>query len=853
MRATITPPLKIILVPPSGNLNGQFQLGLSAAGADAQHPLVLFGQPGSGLQADSVTVSAGFVAAKDASSTSATADPSFQVKVSGGKLAVDMKQADSFLSTVTSGTPIEASFDFSGTWQPDTGLHIEGGAQLEIDLPLHLDLGPVTLPTVYLVAGFDNTGLTLELSVALGITLGPIQASVDRLGVQGTLSFPTGGGNLGPANLVVKFKPPDGLGLAVDAGLVAGGGYITFNPDNQEYAGLFQLTLVDTVGVTIIGVLDTQLPDGSSGYSFVLIITFTLPPIQLGFGFTLNQVGGIGGVNRTMAIDALRAGYRAHTLDAIMFPPDPIANAPQIISDIRNFFPVAQGRYLFGPMVQIGWGEPKLITFTLGVLLEVPDPVRIVILGLIDAGLPTEDEALLELHIDVLGVVDFGTKNLSIDGSLFNSRLLIYALAGDLALRLNWGDNPNFLFALGGFNPHFNTDGLNLPSLARLSVSIGDGDNPRISSNSYFAVTSNTVQFGANLELYASAGGFSIHGYLGYDLLVVVSPFSFEFDFSAGFDVAYDGANLIGLNVDGTISGPTPWHVHADASISLLFVTVSASIDAHWGDTTQATIPSKAVLPDLVAALTNTSSNWSAALPDGATMSVTLATQTASATPVRVHPLGTLQVKEKVVPLDLPISRYGNAAPSDGHEFSIASVQINNQPETIQPLRDYFARGQFQNLSDADKLSAPSFEPYHAGITMGSTAIQNGQDSPRTVTYSEHYIYDPTIPSQPSQLKFYRMPAGIHQALSRQGAGLTSPLKNTGLAKYGIRPAPAAIAVHDPQYVITSVHDLNVSSGILANGAASYSEAEAALQAHLRQHPEDAANLQVMPLHEVAP
>ena len=59
----------------------------------------------------------------------------------------------------------------------------------------------------------------------------------------------------------------------------------------------------------MIGVLDTIMPDGSSGFSFLLIITFTLPPIQLGFGFTLNGVGGLGGVNRTMNTDALQADF----------------------------------------------------------------------------------------------------------------------------------------------------------------------------------------------------------------------------------------------------------------------------------------------------------------------------------------------------------------------------------------------------------------------------------------------------------------------------------------------------------------------------------------------------------------
>src|SRR5262249_15759264 len=142
----------------------------------------------------------------------------------------------------------------------------------------------------------------------------------------------------------------------------------------------------------------------------------------------------------------------------------------------------------------------------------------------------------------------------------------------------------------------------------------GDGDNPRISSNSYYAVTSNSVQFGANVEAYASAAGFSIHGYLGFDVLIILSPFSFEFDFSAGFDIAYEDVTIAGLNVSGLFSGPRPWHLHGEATIDVLFISVSASLDLHWGDDTPATLPDKKVLDDLLGALGDPR-NWSAALP----------------------------------------------------------------------------------------------------------------------------------------------------------------------------------------------------------------------------------------------
>ncbi len=207
-------------------------------------------------------------------------------------------------------------------------------------------------------------------------------------------------------------------------------------------------------------------------------------------------------------------------------------------------------------------------------------------------------------------------------------------------------------------------------------------------------------------------------------------------------------------------------------------------------------------------------------------------------------------MKEKIVPLDLAITKYGNATPADGTEFSFASVKINSQMEDTQPIQDYFAAAQFLTLSDADKLSAPSFEKYDAGAIIGSSAITQGRDSSRPVTYQEHYIDDPASFSRFS--RYYYMPAGIHLALNAQGAGFASPIKNTGMAKYRAPTATAAISIQEPQYVVTSVTDLSLRSDILGSSS-SYFKAQAALKTHLAVHPEEAGDIQIMPLHEVTP
>ena len=848
LEADIAPPLNATLKPPSATVNVTGKAGLLAQHADGT-PVVLIGQTGgSRLEAKSLGASAGIAASWDPSTSNARGEPTATIDITGGKAVIDTSNADGFIGAIVGGIKVEAGFDLHIDWQPDTGVHITGGGQIEVDLPLHIDLGPVSISKLYLVGGLGNDGLTLEISAALGITLGPIAGSVDRIGAKALLGFPDHGGNLGRANLSVDFKPPSGLGLEIDAGPVSGGGYISFDPVKGEYAGILDVNLADVVQVKVIAVLDTILPDGSKGFSLLLIITFDLPPIQLGFGFTLNGVGGLGGVNRTMSIDALHAAFRAHTLNNIMFPPDPIKNAPQIISEIHDLFPPAEGRYLFGPMLEFGWGTPTLITLSVGLILEVPDPIRLAILGLIHAGLPTEDAPLIELHIDVLGTIDFGAKKLSIDGSLYDSHVLIFSLAGDLALRLSWGDDPNFVFSLGGFNPHFNTAGLDVPAdMHRMTVSIGDGDNPRISANSYFAITSNSLQFGANVEAYASAAGFTIHGYLGFDVLIIFSPFSFEFDFSAGFGVSFEGLTLLSLQVDGLLSGPRPWHIHGDASIDILFFSVSVSLDISWGDPTPVVLPKKSVLQDLLPALQDPR-NWSAQLPDRTTQAVTLAAPKADDKTLRVHPIGKLAVRENVVPLDLQITKYGNATPSDGNLFSISDVTINGKEEPTSQLTEYFGAAQFLTLSDADKLSRPSFEKYDAGKTIASDAIIAGADSPRTVVYEERYIDVPTGFSRFGRL--YAMSASVHASLIRQGAGHMSAQKNSGLAKFASPIAAKAATTADPAYVIASVDNLALRADLVSSEGTTYFHARAALAAYAAANPDQAAGLQIIPVHE---
>jgi hypothetical protein len=844
--------VELDLLPPgqlavhaAASVDGSLQIAVVRSGQGGERVTILAIPGVATLDAASVGTSTGAQFHWDAGSGVARGAFVVGTSITGGKFTVGAANADGFVSSLLSGLDIELDFDLSLGWAGDRGFYIGGNAGLGTTIGVNATIGPFTVASLHLELSAAGSGLALEASVTGSGTLGPVSASVDRIGATANLGFTPG--NLGPAELDLSFKPPNGLGILIDAGAVTGGGYISFDPVKGEYSGALELSLLG-LAVKAIGVLDTRLPDGTPGFSFLIILTFDLPPVQLGFGFTLNGLGGLCGINRTMVTDALQAAVRAHHLDSILFPPDPVGDAPQIISDIQTIFPPAEGRYVFGPMLEIGWGTPTLITLEIGVILEVPDPVRIALLGSLHMALPDADAALIMIQIDIAGTLDFGTGELAIDGTIYDSYVVAFQLSGDMALRLNWGTSPDFAVSLGGFFPRYQPPP-GFPALKPLTVAIGDGDDIQLSCSAYLAVTTNSFQFGAAVQLYASAGGFTVQGHIGFDALLVFNPFSFDVDFTAGVDVKYDGATLAGIELDAELTGPTPFHVHGTASLQFLFFSVGVTVDITWGEDNAVTLPAVAVLPQLNTALT-TPGSWSAQLPDGAQQAVTLRGLPPADTDIVVHPMGSLTVRENVVPLDVPVTKFGNTTPADGTQFAIAGVTLGTSPAAVSPVPGNFAPGQFQQLSDADKISAPAFEEFHCGVAIGNPTAAAGSDAPRTVTTQWRYVPDPTKASVLD--RFGILAAGVLDARVQTGAGARSLVQNTGLARYTGPGLSSIVSTSEVGYVITSTDDLSVRGDISPAAGTTRYQASAALAGYLAAHPDEAGGLQVMPAYEAA-
>ncbi len=263
------------------------------------------------------------------------------------------------------------------------------------------------------------------MSASVGLSIGPVRALVDRIGINALATFPEEGGNLGVAELEVGFKTPSGIGLVIEAAGVSGGGFLFLDREKGQYAGVVLLNIEGGITVKALGLIATRLPNGAKGFSFVVMITAEgFKPIPLGLGFTLTGIGGLLAINRTCNEEFLREGIKNQTLDHLLFPKDPVRNAAQIFGTLNNAFPPKDGSYLFGPVVQICWGTPPILTMDLGVVLELGHRKRVVILGRVSAVMPSEKHALLRLQMNALGVIDFDRRSVSLDAVLYDSRLV---------------------------------------------------------------------------------------------------------------------------------------------------------------------------------------------------------------------------------------------------------------------------------------------------------------------------------------------------------------------------------------------------------------------------------------------
>lgn len=660
----------------------------------------------------------------------------FAMHLRKGKLVVSLGDGDSFLSTLPGGV-VEVPFELGLLADTEHGVRFDGGTGLKVDLPVAASLfGVFTIQYIALELKLAADP-SLELRGGFSLELGPFQASIDQIGAALNLAALAEGVSEAGIGRLVTFQPPKGIGLALDCGPVKGGGYIFFDAEKGEYAGALELRIF-VFSIKAIALLTTKRPDGSEGWSLLLFV-FGQFRVHVAFGIFWTGLGGMIGLHHRADLDALTAGMKSGALDDVLFPDDPVADAPRIINRYKQLFPIEPDSLLLGPMLEMSFSQPPIVYVRLGLLFEVRNALggerpaeltKVILLGQLLVQLPPKElgvPAIVKLLVDVVGFYDTDEKFLMIRARLRDSfigveKVIKLDLSGELLLAMRFGDDPSFVLSAGGFHPSFTQLPPGVPAtLERLAVSFGIGV-VKLRYETYFAITSNSVQSGSKIEVKADISIASIKGHLSFDAILHLTPrFYFVVDLDFQVSVEVFGEELAGITVHASLEGPGQWRIKGHFKFKLLFVSKEIAFDESWGSAPQVERPTTSAAELLRRELSDPGRLLPGG-PVGGSSLVTLAEAPKGAT--LAHPLALVSVAQKALPFDVEIDRIGTKRLDEGKPtFTIADVLVGGVSlPSREMVADHFARGQFMELSEQQKLEGRSFETFTSGVRIGTTA-----------------------------------------------------------------------------------------------------------------------------------
>ena len=310
---------------------------------------------------------------------------------------------------------------------------------------------------------------------------------------------------------------------------------------------------------------------------------------------------------------------------------------------------------------------------------------------------------------------------------------------------------------------------------------------------------------------------------------------------ATGFSVKVFGLGLFSVHLRGSLTGPQPWHIKGSASIELLFFSIGVDVDVTFGDEGSVLLPPIALLPPLLEEFKKAES-WVAELPASSTLLTTLR-KLDEANLLVLHPVGVLRVSQRMAPLNVELKKVGNQATSDVQKVR---VEISGGPLSVRDAaREMFARGQYQELSDADKLSKPAFESMEGGVRLAGSGADwaAGVGADRNVRY-ESIVVDRL---------FERFARPFYEWLTllfvhfRAGSAVTRSALSYANEKKR-QPFAEKVVVNGDSYVVAFTKD-NTSVGG-STVFASRTEAEQFMAEHVAEDPALRRQVHVIPAME---
>ncbi len=324
------------------------------------------------------------------------------------------------------GSPkLEADFDFSKSFK---GLKIDG---------LHFALGGGTNE-----ASLRNLSFTTSASTNLSLTISGVAFTVNDIGIE--LDTPLlKEGKLSDWDLAAKLHYPNGIGVAVDTEVVKGGGFIQYDEDESKFLGVLELNIAEKVDLGVLAILNLDVADVPGNFSFVGLMMLSGFSIPLGYNFYLTGAGGALGLNRMIDSKVVENGVHDGTLETVFLAKDLQKNIGKIEKVTNQYFPIKKHQFFFGLIAKIDFNIPAIVTGEVGLFLQLPSPVEIIIFGGLHVVIP-EEKPSVKINVYFAGGINF-EERFWFDASIRDSSIGEIDIFGDIAMRVLWGKRKECL------------------------------------------------------------------------------------------------------------------------------------------------------------------------------------------------------------------------------------------------------------------------------------------------------------------------------------------------------------------------------------------------------------------------
>ena len=623
------------------------------------------------------------------------------------------------------------TFDVTAEASALGGVRFQGGAGGDVLIPINqripILVGSARVELVHVRAylGDDDGDMVFRLEGAANLSLslfGVLTVTVDGIGASYNIGTATqGDGNLSAVaktgwNAVV----PHGAGLELKVCNIVGGGAFFYDAVNDRLSGAVELRLSDKFALTGLGIY--QRATATKPKSWLLLASLVLP--QSGSAFTIEGVGALYGSNRTTDPQAFLTGIATGDLDAILFPEDPIGKAAQYLAAVERLFPSLQDASVMGISAKLS-ALGGMLTLDLGVILnfEAATLMRLYVVaqfvGLLKKPIPGQppvdpEKQAFRVLADGVAIWDRQADELNLRIALRNSRVWVAGeLTGGASLfhgapEADDGEHGTYI-AIGGFHPDYVPPGTKIFVPPRLSLVLSKGDHFKLEVRAYAAFTPSSLQFGLAGALSAQMYGFGIRGLLAFDVLIAFDgDFNLHLEFSV--ELLVGSHSIAAVRFVGSLVGFSPTILAGKAEVKFLFWTlsVSGSLTIHGEEAPEGDFDVTGTLTSAI----SEPSNWDA----GGAPGLTLTDRARDG--VWLSPSAPLRVRQPVVPLNVPIERFGSVRLRAPQTLRIDQIRDDVAVLTTTPVTGEFALGMFLDLSQEEMLASRGFESRDAGVEV---------------------------------------------------------------------------------------------------------------------------------------